>query len=281
MLLTTNKPAITIIRQSRYLSANINNHTASVSRSGSGSRSKSEPGVGPVEEIPPTAVQPSKLTPERSMLDINENVKPIEQVIADLSRDTTTVSGTSTTSESESTLHHDKRSAESSNSSSETGAKSDSFDSQSTSSAPPPKAKKSKFWYILYHIIYWSAIGSLPVHLLMIKGEAKDLKEKQEWKIGVLTDMRDKLKRGESIEEEESLLTIGADRSKREEQVDDKYFEDLLISAEKQDFVFGKDKEIASEDPSPAPSSASASVSRVSPAGPRKPKPPKSERSYL
>lgn len=78
----------------------------------------------------------------------------------------------------------------------------------------------------MYHILYWSALGSIPVHLLMTKGEAKDLKARQEWKISVLTDMRDKLRRGESVEEEEALLTIGHDRSKREEQVDEKYFED-------------------------------------------------------
>lgn len=78
----------------------------------------------------------------------------------------------------------------------------------------------------MYHILYWSALGSIPVHLLLTKGEAKDLKARQEWKISVLTDMRDKLQRGESVEEEEALLTVGHDRSKREEQVDEKYFED-------------------------------------------------------
>lgn len=62
--------------------------------------------------------------------------------------------------------------------------------------------------------------------MLLTKNEAKDTKERQEWKIAVLTDMRDKLQRGESIEEEEALLSVGMDRSTREEQVDDKYFED-------------------------------------------------------
>lgn len=62
----------------------------------------------------------------------------------------------------------------------------------------------------------------------MTKGETKDLKEKQEWKIAVLTDMRDKLRRGESVEEEEALLSVGMDRSKREaeQKVDEAYFED-------------------------------------------------------
>ncbi|KAF9114066.1 hypothetical protein BGX27_000197 [Mortierella sp. AM989] len=151
-----------------------------------------------------------------------------------------------------------------------------------TDAGSQPKKKPSRFWFYLYHILYWSALGSLPVHLLLLKGETKDTKEKQEWKIAVLTDMRDKLKRGESIEEEEALLSVGMDRSKREEQVDDKYFEDLLKSAEKQDFYFGKDKDIGTAFdqnislPTPAPASAPA-PSTV----PRKPAPPKSERSYL
>lgn len=90
----------------------------------------------------------------------------------------------------------------------------------------PPK-RKSRFWFYLYQVLFWSAIGSLPVHLLLTKGESKDTKIKQEWKIAVLQDMRDKLKRGESIEEEETMLTIGLDRSKRKvEQVDEKYFEE-------------------------------------------------------
>jgi hypothetical protein len=91
---------------------------------------------------------------------------------------------------------------------------------------PRPPKKPSRFWIYMYHILYWSALGSIPVHLLMTKGEAKDLRARQEWKISVLTDMRDKLRRGESVEEEEALLTVGHDRSKREEQVDEKYFED-------------------------------------------------------
>jgi len=87
--------------------------------------------------------------------------------------------------------------------------------------------RKSRFWFYLYQVIFWSAIGSLPVHLLLTKSETKDTKIKREWKIAVLQDMRDKLKRGESIEEEEAMLTIGLDRSKREvEQVDEKYFEE-------------------------------------------------------
>ncbi|KAG0289839.1 hypothetical protein BGZ96_006675 [Linnemannia gamsii] len=143
---------------------------------------------------------------------------------------------------------------------------------------PRPPKKPSRFWFYMYHILYWSALGSIPVHLLMTKGEAKDLKARQEWKISVLTDMRDKLRRGESVEEEEALLTVGHDRSKREEQVDEKYFEDLLVSAEKQDFIFSKDKEtdiVAS-----APASAPTPVPEA-PVVPRKPAPPKSEKSYL
>lgn len=91
---------------------------------------------------------------------------------------------------------------------------------------PRPPKKPSRFWIYMYHILYWSALGSIPVHLLLTKGETKDLKARQEWKISVLTDMRDKLRRGESVEEEEALLTVGHDRSKREELVDEKYFED-------------------------------------------------------
>ncbi|KAF9296059.1 hypothetical protein BGZ88_000845 [Linnemannia elongata] len=143
---------------------------------------------------------------------------------------------------------------------------------------PRPPKKPSRFWIYMYHILYWSALGSIPVHLLMTKGEAKDLKARQEWKISVLTDMRDKLRRGESVEEEEALLTIGHDRSKREEQVDEKYFEDLLVSAEKQDFIFSKDKEVDAV--APTPTAAPAPVPEV-PVVPRKPAPPKSEKSYL
>ncbi|KAF9139154.1 hypothetical protein BGX30_008306 [Mortierella sp. GBA39] len=143
---------------------------------------------------------------------------------------------------------------------------------------PQPPKKPSRFWIYMYHILYWSALGSIPVHLLLTKGEAKDLKASQEWKISVLTDMRDKLRRGESVEEEEALLTVGHDRSKREEQVDEKYFEDLLVSAEKQDFIFSKDKEIDVVVPTPTP--APTPVPEA-PVVPRKPAPPKSEKSYL
>jgi hypothetical protein len=107
-------------------------------------------------------------------------------------------------------------------------ANANAYDSSSSSGVPPPQPPKNptRFWFYLYHILYWSALGSIPVHLLLTKGETKDFKTRQEWKISVLTDMRDKLQRGESIEEEEALLTVGHDRSKREEQVDEKYFED-------------------------------------------------------
>ncbi|KAF9900573.1 hypothetical protein EC991_007172 [Linnemannia zychae] len=160
-------------------------------------------------------------------------------------------------------------------------ANANSYDSSSgAGGVPPPKPPKkpSRFWFYMYHILYWSALGSIPVHLLLTKGEAKDLKARQEWKISVLTDMRDKLRRGESIEEEEALLTVGHDRSKREEQVDEKYFEDLLQSAEKMDFIFSKDKEAAVAVPAPAPTPAPAPAA---PIVPRKPAPPKSEKSYL
>ncbi|KAG0276315.1 hypothetical protein BGZ95_007708 [Linnemannia exigua] len=159
-------------------------------------------------------------------------------------------------------------------------ANTNAYESSSSGGVPPPKLPKkpSRFWIYMYQILYWSAIGSIPVHLLLTKGEAKDLKARQEWKISVLTDMRDKLRRGESVEEEEALLTVGHDRSKREEQVDEKYFEDLLQSAEKMDFIFSKDKEAAlavtTSTPTPAPATAAPVV-------PRKPAPPKSEKSYL
>ncbi|KAG0047618.1 hypothetical protein BGZ83_007347 [Gryganskiella cystojenkinii] len=144
----------------------------------------------------------------------------------------------------------------------------------------PPK-QKSRFWFYLYQILYWSALGSLPVHLLLTKGETKDTKIKQEWKIAVLEDMRDKLRRGESIEEEEALLTVGLDRSKRDvEQVDDKYFEEMLHTAEKMDFVFTGDKE---KDGQITPTSAPvvSAVPTPEPVVPRKPAPPKTEKSYL
>ncbi|GJJ74013.1 hypothetical protein EMPS_06371 [Entomortierella parvispora] len=143
----------------------------------------------------------------------------------------------------------------------------------------PPKPK-SRFWFYLYQVLFWSAIGSLPVHLLLTKGETKDTKIKQEWRIAVLEDMRDKLKRGESIEEEEAMLTIGLDRSKREvEQVDEKYFEELLHTAEKMDFVFTGDKV---KDSKIAPAVAATPAEPVpEPAVPRKPAPPKTEKSYL
>ncbi|KAG0228629.1 hypothetical protein BGW41_003370 [Actinomortierella wolfii] len=135
--------------------------------------------------------------------------------------------------------------------------------------------RRSKMWRYLWVVFYWSCLGSLPIHLMMIKNETKAVQEKLEWKIAVLQDMRDKLARGESIEEEEALLSVGMDRSKRElqHQVDDRMFEELIKSAESLDIEIGKsvkvpiselqeaaDTQASSEEaPSPAP------VSRVFP----------------
>ncbi|KAK3835078.1 MAG: hypothetical protein J3R72DRAFT_451815 [Linnemannia gamsii] len=159
-------------------------------------------------------------------------------------------------------------------------ANANAYESSSSGGVPPPNPPKkpSRFWIYMYQLLFWSAIGSIPVHLLLTKSETKDIKARQEWKISVLTDMRDKLRRGESVEEEEALLTVGHDRSKREEQVDEKYFEDLLQSAEKMDFIFSKDKEAALAVPTSTPTPAPATAA---PVVPRKPAPPKSEKSYL
>ncbi|KAI9231319.1 MAG: hypothetical protein BYD32DRAFT_217368 [Podila humilis] len=233
----------------------------SSSSSSTPSTPSSKDQAGGAIEKPPTTFDP-KLTLEIP-LDPSENVKSIEQVIAELNQD-------ARTSESrEYTIPEEHGSS----GRSEQGAGSD-------SSLPPPlplKGKPSRFWFYLYYILYYSALGSLPVHLLMTKGETKDLKEKQEWKIAVLTDMRDKLRRGESVEEEEALLSVGMDRSTREAQqiVDEAYFEDLLQSAEKLDFVFGSTPQ-TEQAPAPVPTPAPAP-----PIVPRKPAPPKTEKSYL
>ncbi|KAG0336156.1 hypothetical protein BG000_006873 [Podila horticola] len=215
-------------------------------------------------EKPPASFDP-KLTLETS-IDPSDNIKSIEQVIAELNKDVRTSESRENTSSEE----HGSTGA-----GSEHGAGSDS----SLPPPPPPKGKPSRFWFYLYYILYYSALGSLPVHLLITKGETKDLKEKQEWKIAVLTDMRDKLRRGESVEEEEALLSVGMDRSKREEQqkVDEAYFEDLLQSAEKLDYVFGSTSQ-AEQTPAPAPTPTPAPAPPVTP---RKPAPPKTEKSYL
>ncbi|KAF9355557.1 hypothetical protein BGX26_006404 [Mortierella sp. AD094] len=260
----------------------------SLSRHASSSNSTKEPGSGSdVIEKPPTTVQPPKFELKSSIpsFDIQENeqMKSIEQVIAELNRDSS-ISQSSTYSEA---ALSSSQASDPSLTPDSTHATDEPFPppppgSESTAGSGPeaggqPKKKSSRFWFYLYHILYWSALGSLPVHLLLLKGETKDIKERQEWKIGVLTEMRDKLKRGESIEEEEALLSVGMDRSKREEQVDDGYFED-----QKLDFVFGKDKddETASDQNIPAVAPVPAPVP-APPVVPRKPAPPKSEKSYL
>ncbi|KAG0197486.1 hypothetical protein BGX28_009046 [Mortierella sp. GBA30] len=220
-------------------------------------------------EKPPTTVEPPKIALEAPIFDTQQSVKSIEQVIAELNKDARTAQ--STTYGSESTF-----------SSSEYADPNTNSNQGTAQPPPPPRGPKtpSRFWFYLYYILYYSALGSLPVHLLMTKSESKDLKERQEWKIAVLTDMRDKLLRGESIEEEEALLSVGMDRSKREEHVDEKYFEDLLQTAEKMDFVFGKDRE--KDAPATGPDTAVAPApAPAPPAAPRKPAPPKTERSYL
>ncbi|KAF8985397.1 hypothetical protein BGZ46_004509 [Entomortierella lignicola] len=251
-----------------------------------------------VLEKPPTTIQPSKVALESpiSPLDAHENehVKPIEQLIAELNRDADASQPSTLQSGSEATLYStqttyptltvDPTHATDGSSPPPPPGSNSTSDSRPGDSGSQQKKKPSRFWFYLYEIMYWCALGSIPVHLLLLKGETKDIKEKQEWKIGVLTDMRDKLKRGESIEEEEALLSVGMNRSKREEQVDDKYFEELLKSAEKLDFVFGKDKDGVTESdqniqyptnvPIPAPALPPPTV-------PRKPAPPKSEKSYL
>lgn len=190
--------------------ANIQRYYSLSSSTPSTSSSKDQ-AEGAIEK-PPTTFDP-KLTLE-TPIDPSDNIKSIEQVIAELNQDARTSESREYTIPQE----HDN------NGRSGQGA-------ESGSSLPPPlppKGKPSRFWFYLYYILYYSALGSLPVHLLMTKGETKDLKEKQEWKIAVLTDMRDKLRRGESVEEEEALLSVGMDRSKREAQqkVDEAYFED-------------------------------------------------------
>ncbi|KAF9164538.1 hypothetical protein DFQ26_001345 [Actinomortierella ambigua] len=147
--------------------------------------------------------------------------------------------------------------------------------------------RQSKFWRYLWIVFYWSCLGSLPIHLMMIKNETKTVQEKLEWKIAVLQDMRDKLARGESIEEEEALLAVGMDRSKREmqHQVDDQMFEELIKSAEKLDMDAGNNtKMLISELPQPAVPEVAPTATPAptpQPTVPRKPTPPKSERSFL
>ncbi|KAF9946246.1 hypothetical protein BGZ72_000504 [Mortierella alpina] len=233
-------------------------------------------------EKPSTTIEPPKITLETPIFNTQESVKSIEQVIAELNQDARTAqSSLSSSSSSVSSTAHG------SESSSEDGPSSPYADantgSEQAGAPPPPPAgpkKPSRFWFYLYYILLYSAIGSIPVHVLLTKNETKDLKEQQEWKIAVLTDMRDKLQRGESIEEEEALLSIGMNRNTREEQVDDKYFEDLLQSAEKMDFLFSKDKDATTSEPGITTATAPAPAPSP-PVVPRKPATPKTEKSYL
>jgi hypothetical protein len=154
---------------------------------------------------------------------MKEDAKSIEQIIAELNQDTRTGQQSTfpgDTADPSSSSHSD--SAASEDTTTETIAAAAAASARARARA---QQRRSRFLYILYAILYYSALGSIPVNLLLIKGEAKELNEKQEWKIGVLTEMRDKLRRGESVAEEEALLSVGLNRSKREEQVDDKYFE--------------------------------------------------------
>ncbi|KAF9927428.1 hypothetical protein BGZ67_007523 [Mortierella alpina] len=235
----------------------------------------------PIEK-PATTIEPPKITLETPIFDPQESVKSIEQVIAELNQDARTPQSAASSSLSSTIAHGSESSLQ------EDGAASapyaDTITGSEHAGAPPPPPgagpkKPSRFWFYLYYILFYSALGSLPVHVLLTKNEAKDTKERQEWKIAVLTDMRDKLLRGESIEEEEALLSVGMDRSAREEQVDDKYFEDLLQTAEKMDFLFSKDKDATT---TLEPSATTTSVPAPSPpVVPRKPAPPKTEKSYL
>ncbi|KAF9570580.1 hypothetical protein EC968_001655 [Mortierella alpina] len=240
-------------------------------------RTQKQPGE-PIEK-PATTIEPPKITLDTPIFNPQESVKSIEQVIAELNQDARTAqSAASLLSEKE--YGSESPVVEDSPSSPYTETNTGSEQAGAPPPPPPPSGPKkpSRFWFYLYYILFYSALGSLPVHVLLTKNEAKDTKERQEWKIAVLTDMRDKLQRGESIEEEEALLSVGMDRSSREEQVDEKYFEDLLQSAEKMDYFFGKDKDTATPEPSAATAPAPAPAP---PVVPRKPAPPKTEKSYL
>ncbi|KAF9434426.1 hypothetical protein BGZ76_008037 [Entomortierella beljakovae] len=219
-------------------------------------------------EKPPTTINAPKLilqsTAQPPGTHEHEHPKPIEQVIADLNTDFIIPPSTANT-ESDSQIPPEAGSTSGTN----------------TDEGGQSKKKQSRFWFYLYQVILWSSIGSIPIHLLLLRGETKELKEKQELKIFVLTEMRDKLRRGESIEEEEALLSIGLDRSKREEHVDERYFEDLLKSAEKLDFVFGKDSSDVASIPTKNPQPVPAVTPAPPPPTPRKPAPPKSEKSYF
>ncbi|KAI1308945.1 hypothetical protein EDD11_004154 [Mortierella claussenii] len=240
-----------------------------------------QPGSGPGSiEQPPITIQPPILPGQVPILDVQDNVKSIEQVIAELDPDVRT-SQTTASFPADRLEQGPGQGAEGSHQQASGESGTGSTSSSSASPPPSPKKKPSRFWYYLYLTLLYSAVGSIPVQLLLVKSEAKDLKQKQEWKIAVLTDMRDKLNRGESVEEEEALLSVGMDRSSREEQVDDKYFEELLASAEKLDFVFGKDKDTIMEKSEVPASTPAPTPTPAPPVVPRKPVPPKTEKSYL
>lgn len=206
---STSSASIFLLQNRRFNIPSIQHYSSSSTPSTPSSKGQS----GGAIEKPPASFDP-KLALETS-IDPSDNIKSIEQVIAELNKDVRTSESRENTSSEE----HGSTGA---------GSEHDAGSDSSLPPPPPPKGKPGRFWFYLYYILYYSALGSLPVHLLITKGETKDLKEKQEWKIAVLTDMRDKLRRGESVEEEEALLSVGMDRSKREEQqkVDEAYFED-------------------------------------------------------
>ncbi|KAK3827968.1 MAG: hypothetical protein J3Q66DRAFT_382825 [Benniella sp.] len=268
----------------RFLTTNTRPVSASQTNTNTTPSSSSDP-----DEKPPTTIQTSQITPETLHLDatMKEDAKSIEQIIAELNQDTRTGQHSTfpgDTGDPSSSSHSDSTASE--DTTTETIAA-----AAAASARVRAQQRRSRFLYILYAILYYSALGSIPVNLLLIKGEAKELNEKQEWKIGVLTEMRDKLRRGESVAEEEALLSVGLNRSKREEQVDDKYFEDLLVTAEKLDFAFGKDRDTlttgldttaaAGSTPSPVTTAPASPPPPPPPATPRKPPPPKTEKSFL
>ncbi|KAF9931687.1 hypothetical protein FBU30_009748 [Linnemannia zychae] len=228
-----------------------------------------------------------------------DSIKSIDQVMQDLQRDAklkaaqtnaqfTTfvdpIEAAKNHSESQQEQGQDHQQQHSSTVYSEANANAREESGEEATPPPQPPKKPSRFWFYLYQVIFWSAIGSIPVHLLKVKNEDKDLRERVEWEIMVLEDMEEKLKKGESVEEEMAMLTIGHDRAIRaeKEQVDEKHFEDLLASAEKLDFVFfGKDKEAALATAASSTPSTSTVTPPAVPVVPRKPAPPKTERSYL
>ncbi|KAF9971432.1 hypothetical protein BGZ73_005622 [Actinomortierella ambigua] len=235
---------------------------------------------------PSTSLGASKAAVDSSALpDPAENINSIEDLIRELSKESSTIqaqTGAEKGTEAEADLANGNQE----------GQQQDYQDyRQQQKKRDWSSWRQSKSWRYLWIIFYWSCLGSLPIHLMMVKNEAKAVQQKLEWKIAVLQDMRDKLARGESIEEEEALLAVGMDRSKRElqHQVDDQMFEELIKSAEKLDMDVGLSTKVpigelqepvgaqaVSEYP-PTP----AAVPAPQPTVPRKPAPPKSEKSFL